>query len=34
MRGCIWLGQDMLLFARAVFETYWCADKDILRMMC
>jgi 2-hydroxychromene-2-carboxylate isomerase len=29
MRGCVWLGKDMLPFARAVFETYWGADKDI-----
>src|SRR3978361_1220113 len=29
MRGCIWLGQDMVPFARAVFETYWGGDKDI-----
>src|SRR5438270_6176135 len=29
MRGCIWLGKDMLPFARAVFETYWGADKDM-----
>ena len=29
MRGCIWLGKDMLPFARAVFEAYWGADKDI-----
>jgi 2-hydroxychromene-2-carboxylate isomerase len=31
MRGCIWLGKDMLPFARAVFEAYWGADKDISR---
>jgi 2-hydroxychromene-2-carboxylate isomerase len=37
MRGCIWLGQElgqelgqgMLPFARAVFEAYWAADRDI-----
>jgi 2-hydroxychromene-2-carboxylate isomerase len=33
MRGCIWRsqesGQQMLPFARAVFETYWGGDKDI-----
>jgi len=30
MRGCIWLGNEkMLPFARAVFEAYWGADKDI-----
>ena len=29
MRGCIWLGKDMVPFARAVFETYWDGDKDI-----
>ena len=29
MRGCIWLGRDMVPFARAVFETYWGEDKDI-----
>jgi len=29
MRGCIWLGKDMVPFARAVFESYWGADKDI-----
>jgi 2-hydroxychromene-2-carboxylate isomerase len=29
MRGCIWLGKDMVPFARAVFETYWGGDKDI-----
>jgi 2-hydroxychromene-2-carboxylate isomerase len=29
MRGCIWLGQDMVPFARAVFETYWGDDRDI-----
>jgi 2-hydroxychromene-2-carboxylate isomerase len=29
MRGCIWLGKDMVPFARAVFEAYWSEDKDI-----
>ena len=29
MRGCIWLGQEMVPFARAVFEAYWGDDKDI-----
>ncbi len=29
MRGCIWLGQDMVPFARTVFEIYWGEDKDI-----
>ncbi len=29
MRGCIWLGKDMVPFATAVFETYWGEDKDI-----
>ena len=29
MRGCIWLGKDMVPFATAVFEAYWGADKDI-----
>jgi 2-hydroxychromene-2-carboxylate isomerase len=33
MRGCIWLGQEstqqMVPFARAVFEAYWGGDKDI-----
>jgi 2-hydroxychromene-2-carboxylate isomerase len=29
MRGCIWLGKDMVPFARAVFESYWDDDKDI-----
>ena len=31
MRGCIFLGKDMVPFARAVFETYWGEDKDISR---
>jgi 2-hydroxychromene-2-carboxylate isomerase len=31
MRGCIWLGRDMVPFARAVFEAYWGDDKDISR---
>jgi len=29
MRGCIWLGNDMVPFARAAFEAYWGADQDI-----
>ncbi len=29
MRGCIWLGSDMLPFARSVFELYWGEDQDI-----
>jgi 2-hydroxychromene-2-carboxylate isomerase len=29
MRGCIWLGNEMVPFARAVFEAYWGGDKDI-----
>jgi len=29
MRGCIYLGKDMVPFARAVFEAYWGEDKDI-----
>ena len=29
MRGCIFLGQHMMPFARAVFEAYWGDDKDI-----
>lgn len=29
MRGCIWLGKDMVPFATALFETYWGGDKDI-----
>jgi 2-hydroxychromene-2-carboxylate isomerase len=29
MRGCIWLGEDMVPFARAVFEAYWGGDRDI-----
>ena len=29
MRGCIWLGDEMLPFARAVFEAYWGDDRDI-----
>jgi 2-hydroxychromene-2-carboxylate isomerase len=31
MRGCVWLAQDMIPFARAVFEAYWGDDKDISR---
>ena len=29
MRGCVWLGKEMVPFARAVFEAYWGGDKDI-----
>ena len=29
MRGCIWLGKDMMPFARAVFAASWGEDKDI-----
>ena len=29
MRGCIFLGKDMVPFARAVFEIYWGEDQDI-----
>ena len=29
MRGCIFLGKEVVLFARAVFEIYWGEDKDI-----
>jgi 2-hydroxychromene-2-carboxylate isomerase len=29
MRGCIFMGQHMVPFARAVFEAYWGDDKDI-----
>jgi 2-hydroxychromene-2-carboxylate isomerase len=29
MRGCIWLGKEMVPFATAIFETYWGEDKDI-----
>jgi len=29
MRGCIYLGPQMVPFARAVFEAYWGFDKDI-----
>src|ERR1700743_625832 len=29
MRGCIFLRQEMLPFARAVFEIYWGEDQDI-----
>jgi 2-hydroxychromene-2-carboxylate isomerase len=31
MRGCIFLGKNMVPFARAVFETYWGGDQDISR---
>jgi 2-hydroxychromene-2-carboxylate isomerase len=29
MRGCLWLGKDMLPFARTTFQIYWGEDKDI-----
>jgi 2-hydroxychromene-2-carboxylate isomerase len=29
MRGCIFVGKEMVPFARAVFEAYWGDDKDI-----
>jgi 2-hydroxychromene-2-carboxylate isomerase len=29
MRGCIFLGKDMVPFARAVFAAYWGDDRDI-----
>jgi 2-hydroxychromene-2-carboxylate isomerase len=29
MRGCIFLGADMVPFARSVFELYWGEDQDI-----
>ena len=29
MRGCIWLGEDMVPFARSLFEAYWGDDQDI-----
>ena len=29
MRGCIFLGKDMVPFARAAFEIYWGEDQDI-----
>jgi 2-hydroxychromene-2-carboxylate isomerase len=29
MRGCLWLGEDMLPFARTVFQIYWGEDQDI-----
>ncbi|HET7889507.1 MAG TPA: 2-hydroxychromene-2-carboxylate isomerase [Bradyrhizobium sp.] len=29
MRGCLWLGKDMLPFARTVFQIYWGEDQDI-----
>jgi 2-hydroxychromene-2-carboxylate isomerase len=31
MRGCVWLGKEMVPFARAVFEAYWGEDNDISR---
>jgi 2-hydroxychromene-2-carboxylate isomerase len=29
MRGCIFLGKDMVPFARTMFEVYWGEDQDI-----
>lgn len=29
MRGCCWLGQDCVAFARAAFRAYWTEDRDI-----
>jgi 2-hydroxychromene-2-carboxylate isomerase len=29
MRGCVWMGKDVVPFARAVFEIYWGEDQDI-----
>ena len=29
MRGCIFLGKDVVAFARSVFEIYWGEDQDI-----
>jgi 2-hydroxychromene-2-carboxylate isomerase len=29
MRGCIFLGKDMVPFARTAFEIYWSEDQDI-----
>ena len=29
MRGCIYVGKDLVPFARAVFEIYWGEDQDI-----
>jgi 2-hydroxychromene-2-carboxylate isomerase len=29
MRGCIFLGREMVPFARAVFQIYWGEDQDI-----
>ena len=29
MRGCLWLGKDMLPFARTAFQIYWGEDRDI-----
>jgi 2-hydroxychromene-2-carboxylate isomerase len=31
MRGCVFLGEAMVPFARAVFEAYWGDDQDISR---
>jgi 2-hydroxychromene-2-carboxylate isomerase len=33
MRGCIFLGRDMVPFARSVFEMYWGEDQDISQDM-
>lgn len=29
MRGCCWLGQECVPFARAAFRAYWTDDRDI-----
>jgi 2-hydroxychromene-2-carboxylate isomerase len=29
MRGCVFLGKDMVPFARVIFEIYWGEDQDI-----
>jgi 2-hydroxychromene-2-carboxylate isomerase len=29
MRGCIFLGKEMVPFARTVFQIYWGEDQDI-----
>jgi 2-hydroxychromene-2-carboxylate isomerase len=29
MRGCIWMGKDVVPFARAAFEIYWGEDRDL-----
>ena len=31
MRGCCWLGQACVPFARAAFRAYWTDDRDISR---